>query len=116
MLIWRGWGLMVLVLGVLGTLVTQLLVERYADMPGSFEAYRDAHRWVWLVSLGSAAAACWWLGQALEARALKRARVLTDAATGEQVQLKGHNDFFWVPIKWWALVYLALAAWFTWGV
>ncbi len=102
MLIWSGWGILVvpvtLLVGggvtvLLGALLNAAGLDRMAGL-------------ALVAGLLAAAAANWWVGQWLNGRP---GRVLLDQATGEQVVLRRRHSLFFIPVRWWA-VPLAVAA------
>lgn len=58
------------------------------------------------------AIACWFAGTALERHALEKAQVVTDKETGQEMRLIGRHDMFWIPVKWWSVIYLVIGVWF----
>lgn len=113
MIIWRGWGVLALIVGVVVHLVIAFVLEQTLGIPDSaMKAYRAEHTWLWFVGMGLSAVACWFTGVALEKRELKSAKVMVDKETGQDVRLVGKNDLFWIPVKWWALVYAFFAVYF----
>lgn len=113
MIVWRGMGVLALLVAV----VINLLVNEAADaalgVPTGFQHYHNAHPALWLVGMGLSAVACWFMGRWLEARELRKAKVLQDPATGESVRLLARHDMFWIPVKWWAVIWsgLGVALW-----
>lgn len=102
MLIWSGWGILVVPVTLLvGGGVTVLL--------GALLNAAGLDRMVGLAlaaGLLAAAAANWWVGRWLNGRP---GRVLLDPATGQQVVLRRRHSLFFIPAHWWA-VPLAVAA------
>lgn len=115
MIVWRGKGLLVLLVGFVCSWLIEWLADSVFGIPEGRQHYREAHSWVWLLSMGSSAVACWFVGQQLEAHELKTAKVVIDKETGQDIRLVGRNDMFWIPVKWWAVVYLAIGVWLAIG-
>lgn len=109
MIIWRGWGVLALIIMALTAVAIEGILEATVGLPNGIKQYRVEHPWVWLVSFGLAAFFCWFAGTALERRELKNAKVVTDKETGQDIRLIGRNDLFWIPVKWWSVVYVVLA-------
>lgn len=111
MLIWRGKGFLALVLAIVINLTFNAAADATFGIPPGFKHYRDTHGWLWLAGMLATAVACWFLGIWLEKRALANSKILTDKATGQDVQLLARDDMFWIPVKWWSLVWLAVGLW-----
>ena len=98
MLIWRGWGIVAVVLLFGGLLVAQLVVNAVAG-EGTYEGNSQLYGGIGFVLGG---VATFILGRWLERR--NPPRQLIDPATGEQVELHTKNDFFWIPMTTWGLI------------
>ncbi|HKQ37893.1 MAG TPA: hypothetical protein VJ063_07430 [Verrucomicrobiae bacterium] len=61
-------------------------------------AYWDAHKWPLAISLFVSAFTSWLVGRYFHNR---KARVLIDPATGEEVILRKSHTLFFVPMMWW---------------
>lgn len=103
MLIWSGWGILVvpvtLLVGgsvtvLLGTLLNAAGLDRMAGL-------------ALVIGLLAAAGANWWVGQRLNGRP---GRVLLDPATGQQVVLRRRHSLFFIPVQWWAVPLAVVAA------
>lgn len=102
MIIWKGFGFLVVVLAVAGFLVAQLAVNGYtAD-----DHYYQTHHWPKLLGAGVAAVPIWFLGRFLNRRP---GRVLVDPATGETVTPRATHDLFFIRMELWAPILLAIA-------
>ena len=53
------------------------------------------------------AALLWWLGKRLNSAP---GRELVDPKTGERLVLRRRHSLFWIPMQWWAIPYLVVAA------
>jgi NADH:ubiquinone oxidoreductase subunit 6 (subunit J) len=98
MIVWRGYGFLVVLLAVAGMVLGQLGVEA---LP---EGYRPGGAFVGLVL---AAALVYGLHRLIEAK--QPARVLIDKNTGQEVVFKPKHDLFFIPLKYWSLVLVVLA-------
>jgi len=98
MIVWRGYGFLVVLLAVAGMVLGQLGVEA---LP---EGYRPGGAFVGLVL---AAALVYGLHRLIEAK--QPARVLVDKNTGQEVVFKPKHDLFFIPLKYWSLVLVVLA-------
>lgn len=90
MIIWRGFGIMVVVLAVIGVMVGSL-----GSLP-----------------LGMLVAAALTYGMHRLIEAKQPPRVLVDQQTGQEVILKPKHDLFFVPVKYWSYVFVALGVLF----
>ena len=68
MIIWRGMGVLALVVAVALNVLVNESVNNLFGIPDGFKHYRDAHKYMWLVGMGLSAIACWYLGRWLDAR------------------------------------------------
>ncbi len=106
MIIWRGWGLVAVVLGFAALLGAPFVVDAVAGR-GTYS--RDA----WLYAGPAVAVAgvlTFFVGRWLNDP--RRGRVLVDKKTGEEVLDKPRNDLFFIPMELWggALVVLGVIA------
>ena len=115
MIVWRGWGLLALILGAAINVGIEQLTDNFFSIPEGFKHYRDAHTWWWFIGMLLSAVACWFAGLALDKRALKNAQVVMDKETGQELRLLKRHDMFWIPVKWWSLIYLGVGVWFWMG-
>ena len=100
MIVWRGWGILVVVLSFVPLLVVQLLADAVFG-----NGYYTAHGWPKFVSLALAAAFVLVFSRVLDSRP---GRVVVDHKTGERLTLGGGNHLFFVPVRYWpALLLLA---------
>jgi hypothetical protein len=103
MIIWRGWGFLVAVFAFGASLAMELVTE---SMTGDDDFYqREA--WSLALAFVVAGVVTWFVGKRLHARA---ARVVIDEATGQKLTIGGAHTFFFVPMHYWAVVLIALAA------
>ncbi|RBP36638.1 hypothetical protein DES53_11677 [Roseimicrobium gellanilyticum] len=72
------------------------------------EEYWKAHKWPFAVSLFLSAVLCWFVGRAVEKRAV---RTETDKLTGEEVVVsERHDSFFFLPMSWWGPILVVIGA------
>jgi hypothetical protein len=93
MLVWRGWGILVVVLSFAALLLTQVASDAMFG-----EGYYAARGWPKFVGLALAAAFVWLFSRLLDARS---GRVVIDKETGEQLTLRGGEHLFFVPVRVW---------------
>jgi len=109
MLIFRGYGLLVLVF-VFGCSLTANLI---ANKVSGSEAYWEEHMWPVGLAQLCAGGLCWVVGTALHRR---RARRLMDPETGEEVVLAPSHDLFFIKMEYWGIILsVAGVAIFIWG-
>ena len=102
MIIWRGAGFLVFVITFGCSLVAQLLTNHLSGT----ETYWQAHAWPFAAAMVAAGAIVGVVGRVLSTRTGK---VLVDPATGEQHRVGGDHDLFFIPMKYWGTILLAIA-------
>ena len=100
MFIWRGYG--AAVIGVV--FASALTANIIADKIGG-PNYWDTHGWPLAASLFIDGLVLWAIDDAL---ARKPARILVDESTGERIAVNKQHDFFFIRIRWWALILTSL--------
>ena len=95
MIIWKGYGVMVLVYTVVGLFIGAMLSD----------AAQTEHAWPFAVGLFIAAAGNFYTASKLEGND----RLVVDPETGEKLLLKRGDSLFFVPMKYWTWVMVALA-------
>lgn len=108
MIVWRGMGILALVVAVLINVGVNEAADAWLGMPDGVKHYHNLHPWLWLVGMGLSGIACWFLGLWLDARELKNAKIVTDQATGETLHLISRHDLFWIPVKWWSVAWVVV--------
>lgn len=98
MIVWRGYGILVVLLAVVGMVLGQLGVEA---LP---EGYRPGGGFVGMLL---AAALVYGMHRLIDAK--QPPRVLIDKDTGQEVVFKPKHDLFFIPVKYWSFVLAALA-------
>lgn len=99
MLIWNGYGLLVIGVALPSVIGTALGIR----MLFGVETVRD-HSWPFAVGLLVAGGLTWLLGRALKKQAAASGRVLVDAKTGHQVLLQRRDSLFFIPVVYWGYV------------
>lgn len=92
MLVWRGWGILVILLTVACMFGTQVIMNAALGTG----AYQE---WMAGVALLLAAIPVWLIGRRLNGRP---GRTLVDQATGQQVTLRARHDLFFITMEYWA--------------
>lgn len=96
MIIWSGFGFVVVVFLIASNALCSLLVDA-----GLGAGYYDAHHWTSGVALLLAAALCTLFGLT---RGKSSSRELVDAQTGERIVLRSRHTLFFIPVHLWAFV------------
>lgn len=100
MLIWRGWGILVLPIvmlcGIASILVQDLVLPR-SELATLACLAAGLLLSAWLV---------WWSGRKLNGAP---GRELIDAQTGERIQLRRRHDLFFIRMEYWAVPLLVAA-------
>ncbi|MBW3542418.1 MAG: hypothetical protein KY476_19305 [Planctomycetes bacterium] len=101
MIIWSGWGFLVAIIGFGCLVATEVIVE------GAFrdDQYYQAHGWPKMVAFTIAAVIVGVVGRGLQRR---QGKVLVDPATGREVVVSRGNTFFFIPMEYWAPIFLVL--------
>lgn len=102
MVIWTGWGFLVLVILLGASLGTELVTEA---LMGDDQFYQRA-AWPLALAFALAGIATWYVGIWLRRRG---ARVVIDKTTGQELTIGGSHTLFFVPMHYWGIVLLALA-------
>ena len=101
MIIWKGKGIVVIILFVIGYWITSFAANSIWSA-----GYTASHDWVSAAGIALGSIFCWFAGVSLERRGT---RVVIDKATGREITLRSSNSLFFIPVKWWALVGLLAA-------
>ena|ERR1700730_13879354 len=96
MFIWRGWGILVLLIVFLSSLAGNLLCDLLAG-----KGYWELHSWPFASALLVAGGLIWAVDSYFSK---KPERTLVDEKTGQRVTLVHKNDFFFVRMRWWGLI------------
>ena len=103
MIIWKGWGFLVVVFVFGASLAMEWITE---SMTGDDTFYQEK-AWPLALAFVVAAGLTWVVGKRLQARG---ARTVIDEATGQRLTIGGSHTLFFVPMHYWAVVLIALAA------
>ena len=95
--VWRGWGPIVIAIGFLALLVGFLVTSTlgFDERGGDF---------IVGLALIAAGIGTWFLGVRMNRDAV---RDLVDPKTGEQVTVRGGHSLFFVSVRWWGVVMIA---------
>ena len=101
MIIWRGLGFLVAIIGFVCLVLSEALTESIFND----DRYYQNHGWPATAGFALAAGIIWLLGKKLNSG---KARVLIDKETGEDVLFKKHHDFFFIRMEYWAPILLVI--------
>lgn len=108
MFIWSGLGLLVPVIAGASLILVQLITGAlFGDSD-----YYSAHRWPQLMALALAAVTIWYVGTYLNRRS---SRVMIDAKTGQEIEIRGSHGLFFIPFVYWAPIVLVVGSWAAWA-
>jgi hypothetical protein len=97
MFVWRGWGIVVVLITFLCSLAAELITRGLAG-----RGYWETHSYPLAMALLGAAAVIWWTDARLYAR--QETRTLVDEKTGERLNFAPRHELFFIRMKWWSLV------------
>lgn len=103
MIVWKGWGFLVAVFAFGASLAMELITE---SITGDDDFYQH-EAWPLAVALVVAGVLTWFVGRTLHARG---ARTVIDKATGVELTIGASHTFFFLPMHYWGVVLIALAA------
>lgn len=98
LLIWQGAGILAILIPVILGFVADWGVDSYLG-----HGYAAAHQWQDAIAWLLGGAIVWRIGVHLEQRP---GRLLVDPATGGNVELKTRHTLFFVPMKYWAVIWV----------
>jgi hypothetical protein len=101
MVIWNGLGFLVALIGIAVLVLTEYFSESITGDPQFYQA----HRWVILVGMLIAAALTFGLHRLLQRQ---KPRIVIDKESGREVSLLPTHSLFFIPVKWWPAVFVAL--------
>jgi hypothetical protein len=100
MIIWRGWGILVVLIAMAMLIAVQLATGAVFGDP---EFYK-VHDWPKGVALLLAAVAVYFAGSYFNSRP---GRTMIDKATGREIVLRRVHSLFFVPMQYWGFVLAA---------
>jgi len=96
MVIWRGWGILALIIPVLVWFaLTQIFFSAVSE-----DTFKGYYKFVSAFSILIGALAVWFAGKKLNST---EARTLVDEKTGEKVLLKKEHSLFFIKMEYWAI-------------
>ena len=94
MLIWRGAGAFVFILGILMALLTNIVTSRIFDENNYFQT----HPWAQALALWLTGVSCWFLGRYLHRQP---GRVVLNKDTGQEEVVKLVHSLFFIKLEYW---------------
>jgi fucose 4-O-acetylase-like acetyltransferase len=102
MIIWSGWGFLVAVI-VFGASLT---MEFWTEAVFRDDRFYQNHAWPLALALALSGGIIWTLGKYLHARS---ARIVIDKATGQELTIATRHTFFFISMRYWGPLLLALS-------
>jgi len=99
MIIWRGVGFLVAMIGIASLALAEVISER---ITGDGQFYQH-HGWVALIAMLVAAALTYGLHRLL---LLEKGRVVVDKETGQEIVLRPKHSLFFVPVQLWSVIFV----------
>ncbi|KHG33023.1 hypothetical protein [Sulfurospirillum sp. MES] len=103
MIIWKGWGILAIVIAIVCSVAMQLLCDAVFGA-----GYYRSSRWAMPLALLLASGIIFFVGQKLNN---KPGKVVIDKETNEEYILKSTHSLFWIPLRYWGIVTAVLAVW-----
>ncbi|MBU0504555.1 MAG: hypothetical protein ABII18_05730 [bacterium] len=99
MIIWRGWGILALVIPAITWIIIPLIFKELV----SHETYSVYYRYSSAFGIFLGAIPLWFLGRKLNRGG---ARTLVDEKTGEKVVLQANHSFFFIKMEYWSILFI----------
>jgi hypothetical protein len=103
MIVWKGWGLMALLIPLLCT----IFVGTAVDSIYGVDFYKNSD-WAMPLILGLSSIIVFYLGYKLNN---KPGRIVIDIETNKTIELKNTHSMFWIPLQYWAVIISAFSIW-----
>jgi hypothetical protein len=100
MIIWSGFGFLILVVAFGAFLLSQLGIDVIFGAK-----YYEMHHWTIGVAMFLAAIGCWLLDLAFRGG---KARVVVDQATGQEIVLRRRHSLFFIPTHIWVPIFVLI--------
>lgn len=98
MMIWNGFGFLVLVITFVSSFLMELGVEAFTHN----EFYYQEHVWPLSTVFIISGILCYLVSEALEKR--EKQEIYIEKRTGKQVKLNRKHSFFFIPLKYWSVI------------
>ena len=103
MIVWKGWGGLVVAI----PLGCALLMELFVDANYGAGFYKAAS-WPLPLALLISSIPVFVIGHVLDK---KPARIVIDVETHEKISIRTKHSLFWIRMKYWSFIIIAVAAW-----
>lgn len=103
MIIWKGWGILAVIIAIVCSVLMQLACDAVFGA-----GYYRSSSWAMPLAFLLASGIIFFVGQKLNN---KPGRVVIDKETNEEYILKSTHSLFWIPLQYWGAVTAALAVW-----
>ncbi len=101
MVVWKGWGILALIIPVIMSLSVGLTLDSYYG-----EHYFIRSDWAMPLVLGISSIAVFIVGYKINS---KPGKIVVDPENNEKIELKTTHSMFWIPLQYWSLFILAIA-------
>ncbi|HEX2444274.1 MAG TPA: hypothetical protein VHJ77_10050 [Vicinamibacterales bacterium] len=102
MIIWSGWGFLVVVIAFGASLAMEVVTEALVGD----DRFYQTEAWPLALALALSGVIIWGLGKYVYARG---AKVVIDKVTGQELTIGGEHRFFFIPMHYWGPVLIGLS-------
>ncbi|MCW8919153.1 MAG: hypothetical protein OQL08_10110 [Gammaproteobacteria bacterium] len=103
MVVWKGWGILALIIPLVISLATGSTLGSYYGE----NFYKDS-TWAMPLVLCVSSVIVFMVGYKINS---KLGKIVIDPENNEQIELKTTHSMFWIPLQYWSLIILAMAIW-----
>lgn len=97
MIIWKGFGILVVIIAILSIAIVQLVARAATNDPH----FGETHHWVGGLALIIAAVPVFFVGRYFNTRP---GRVVIDKATKRELVIRRTHSLFFIPMEYWAII------------
>ncbi len=103
MIVWKGWGILALLIPLIISLSVGLTIDSYYG-----EGFYKNSTWAMPLVLGISSIVVFILGYKINS---KTGKIVIDPENNERIELKTTHSMFWIPLQYWGFIILAIAIW-----
>lgn len=103
MIVWKGWGIMALIIPLLCSLAVGTALDAYHG-----ENFYQSSVWAMPAVLAVSALFVYLFGARVNN---KPGRLLIDPENNERVELKQIHSMFWIPLQYWSVIIVVISLW-----